>query len=134
MYSTWFELNNASNSRKSLCSLSTGLPVPRDEIQRPIKALLRCHRRQFFPVGLRRVIVRLEDSDHTFHGWKLLSGGPRRTYTLCVDNSKLVSEFDTPLMVRMPRSASSNVSRLSVATSATMSHRPLVVCNARTSG
>ena len=55
-------------------------------------------------------------------------------YTLCVDNNRLVSEFDTPLIVRMPRSASSNFSRLSVPNSATISHRPLVVCSARTSG
>lgn len=54
-------------------------------------------------------------------------------YTLCVDSSKLVSELDMPLIVRILRRASSNVSRLSVPNSATMSHRPFVVCNARTS-
>ena len=67
-----FELNNASNSLKSLLSLSTRLPVPRNEIQRPIEPLLRRHGRQLVPVGLRRLVVRPEHPYHTFNHRKLL--------------------------------------------------------------
>ena len=58
----------------------------------------------------------------------------QRHQSLCVDSSKLVSELEMPLMVRMPRNASSKVSRLSVPNSAMISQRPLVVWRARTSG
>jgi tetratricopeptide (TPR) repeat protein len=57
-----------------------------------------------------------------------------RAYSLCVESRRLVSELEIPLISRTRRSASSNASRLSVASSATMSQRPLVVCSARTSG
>ncbi len=67
-----FELNNASNSLKSLLSLSTGLPVPRYEVQRAIQPLLRRHGRQLVTVGLRGVLVRLEHPYHTIHDRKLL--------------------------------------------------------------
>ena len=41
--------------------------MPRDEIERAIEALLRCHRREFIAICLRRLLMRREDSDYTFH-------------------------------------------------------------------
>ena len=41
--------------------------MPRDEIERAIEALLRCHRREFIAICLRRLVMRREDSDYAFH-------------------------------------------------------------------